>query len=362
MKIIIMLLLVSLSFFAAAQSSSGTFDLSPYDEFNHFKQLPFDSVAVIDNRIDNRVSVLGDGTEPVKISRLDSASLCIQRLITVACKKAVTIHQTLYIDIREMRFSNEFPILLYFYVEAYIPVGSGFHKVASVKQGLRNEGKINEAYFKKEIKKGFAELLKEVAKDELNDTIIYKISDLSRNITSEWESVPILSASTFPKAATYNFWGALRQNKYADANIVMNKQEDGTYSMAAANGKHLHIDVATVYAASYEGELYIRLQGNFFVPVTRTKGLLHFQIPPSIPGMNVLFGIHRQVEDNNDYIASDVPAALAQLTVSLLGNFQLKHYMNVYQRAKETAASVPGSIIDLRDCYIDMDTGDFIYY
>ena len=76
--------------------------------------------------------------------------------------------------------------------------------------------------------------------------------------------------------------------------------------------------------------------------------------------MNVIYAIHaRGGEDPASSLKYDQPlAGIVNTAITELG---LQHHENGYEKAKE-AAFANGSVVEMKDCFMDMDTGDIIYY
>jgi hypothetical protein len=350
------LLIVAIS--SKAQTVTSTVSLTQVKKLRHIDKVPFDSVKIFDNRLDQKLSIGSDGIHGIYIRKLDSpATMTIKKYIEMAIAPLSKEHRKLYINIKQLRFENPDAAALFFSADAYFLYNDGFRKIATIKN----------AYFKDEIRQALNDMIEKVAANNalpgIPDNKIYTLSDINSNITDDWKSLTIMQQANFPAKGIYESIADLNNNTFIPAGLALRTEADSSYTLWFTNEKDQKKwdKFYDIYAICCDGRLYLRIMNNFFLPLSKTGNKLCFHVPLTLPNMSAIFAARDMVMTDNTLDLSNTKNIEA-LFIGALVNLIIDNKSSIrYEKDQQTVAARGKADATMRDCVLDLDNGDIIY-
>lgn len=325
-------------------------------KLRHITEVPFNHVVVFDNRFDTTsLKFEQNGKYPPKILIFNApAAETLAHYLYNGVGRLQRGDQTLYIDLRELRFGNIADEYLFIAADAYLSKkNGGLSRVCSFKKNVvvPNSG-WNSNYDERALADAMSSLVEAVCAGEaLPDTATRSSSDLHTNVTKSWAVYPAVhqqqSADGF-----YMTFDDFAHNRVQPAQInLIPDKEDSLYKLppgvrnrawGVCYKGHPYIGMADPASLNYRKVLFLplHLKGNTFI----------FHIPNSLPDMYAMLSSRQIMEymtrmdniDNEDYTRKPDKEELGD---------------RVTRIQKDGIESR-----DFRDCFLDMDTGDVIYW
>jgi hypothetical protein len=368
MKYLALFFLIVSAAASSGQSIIKIVDLKPVKKLHKTYPTPFNHVVVFDNRYDTvRLAIEGNGIHPAKINELNgSATAVIQTYLESVIAGIATGNLTLYVNIKELRFLNRDPSLLYFNAEAYLPDSAGFRKIAVINR-----------YFPREIApdsrknctmKALNTLIKTVdtnyTRHNFADDKNYSLEEMKTNMESWWPTLPIMTKNNSPVNGIYLTVVDMRYQNVMPEDLSPVMQADSSYTFTLRNekGKKRRANFSRVYAINCNGVTYIRVTDQDFLPLEKINNRLCFHVPATMPNMYTLSSEARPTM--NDLGSSgNRPDSYGALAVE--ASFGLVYTLietTVNHNAKKaTVKKARLADKNMRDCFVDMETGDIIY-
>ena len=364
---------------ASSSIAQKIIPLTVHRKLHHIHVLPFDRVVVLDNRYDTtKIKVIEDGSYPVKVLTLNKpASLAIKNYIESVIKPYHKKEQNLYLNIKQLRFSNpsyysNYSSQLFFSADAYIQTGVHFRKIATIKKDYRPHyhGYMDSIY-RRTITYALNDLIENVNANyykqgkEGIDTETY--DSINTNVMSEWNEYAIIKNDSFSTNGVYETFKDFRDDKIKPVNFSLQMAPDSVFNIRfSENNKRYYSKMSGrchhVFAVFYNGNRYISIFGRFFLPLYKMNNTFYFNVPNALPNMySIISEKLLQFEGyENAAISTDNP--YANLVGGIVGIIQ--EYRDNKRIYKEKQNILGNGLLneDMRICFLDMDTGDIIYY
>jgi hypothetical protein len=394
MKYIITLSVLVMSFsLATAQFRYDSVSLVAQDKPLPIKRVPFDKVVVFDNRFDT-VCLRVDESQRQSI-KMDCFSQPASEEIKNFIENSIVFFPedkgTVYISIKQLRIGNlgYLSHKLFFAADAYLSKNEKLEKIYSVKKEY-SFGHSYKNAITKALNKFIVELCNDYYKPREIDSNAYTVNDVNNNVINDWASYRIIKENQSANGVFKSFDDF--RNNIMDSCVDFSLQisADSTYHIVFS-GKNDYYDANTravknIFAVSFNNELYIPILGQHFMPLYKTNNSFEFYVPASLPDPYTIIYNQRFTNDEVSealdltgiYVnsrsqsshsghghhtgngASDWKAALI-VTGALVGIAATIAIVNAVKR-KHHQQDQRMQIEALRYCFLDMDTGDFIYY
>ena len=370
-----------------AQAKKQVVQLSTKRKLHSISQLPFNEVAVLDNRFDtSKNEIEQDGMYFPGVLRFDiPASGAIKDYIESTIRDIPDRkEQVLYINLKQLRFGVQTwgPAHLDVKVDVYLKVKDGFRKLFSLNTYYKQiSGFIGEQVCASTIEAAFDDLVKRAVKiygeQGIPDTTVYTFDDINKNVVSEWSACPIFHQANLQNGI-YRTFDDFRNNRMDPDSILLKIEADSTYTLylpeadkrqlskrsskkSSMGSTYKYYGYARIWAVSFNGELYIKVKEHYFLPLYKTGSTFYFYVPYSLPNMKVIqYDRFNPTAGSPDLgpSNSNLFATLIVLTGSLVIDGAVQSAAD--KRRKAFVASAKNN--EMRDCFLDMDTGDIIYY
>ncbi len=370
-----------------SQFKHGSITLSYSKKLKHIEKIPFNEIIVLDNRFDT-TNFLIDETH-VKNPEMDCFSKPASEEIRTYIQKITAPFpkesNTVYINIKQLRFGNLIKLsrTLFFSADAFIRQKNGFKKILSIK----NEDPFRRNY-NYTIVIALNNLIQELCSHYYHhhvDTIDYTLGEINKNIMLEWASYPIIKQNNLA-IGTYSTFDNFRNNKIdSSRQFILKTNEDSTYHVSFSDSNKYYKNktniAKSIFAICYNGNLYISIYQDNFIPLQRQNNSFYFSVPTSLPNMYSI--IFRRMFPGDFVDASsfgNVPLdfsgaqfnngaavliglgiiATIGITVAIVNEIKKKNQHD----PKKTIKPIHQKIVDqtMRDCFLDMDSGDIVYH
>ena len=355
---------------AQGQFEADTVHLPASGKLHAVNRFPFDRLEVFDNRFDTtgfRICQPGSGVAKVDVFD-NTASEAIKVFIETAISPIPRQHQVLYISIRQLRFGNieTFRNRLFFAADAYYRYNDAYRKITSV----------NRIYVDKRVKGTGAfvagvltDLIEEIGKDyyeqEGHGFDKFSAGDMNVPVTDTWASYPIITR-TSATDGIYRSFDDLRNNRIIRSDFILQMAADSTYRISFNEPNEFYDkkknSFHNIWAVSYHGVLYLPLMAQYFLPLERRNNRLYFYVPHSLPDMHTIIfhvspaGLSSSgAYDNLSRYSNNSSVAVLGAALGLMVDI-IRNSRNTMNEKNKTVNNE-----DMRNCFLDMDTGDIIY-
>ncbi len=370
---IIIITLLSLIVIKSSAQTITPLTLTYHRKLLHIKELPFNKVIVFDNRFDTaKIKIREYGGYPLYVMNFDTSStISIKKYIETAITNFPKKNQLLYINIKQLRFENVYPRFLFFSADAYFKVNDRFKKIATIKKSyeIHMHGYEDSSY-RRTITRALNELVETVNINYYNQNNDENNADtfdtFNTNVMNEWKNFPIIIQNIYTNGVFETFDDfknnvitplSFSMQMNTDSIFFRNFSENSRYYNKSRNQyKHM-------YAVSYNNSLYIPTIGRYFLALNKINNTFYFNVPYSLPNMYSIVS-ERLLKTPN--VTSNQLTSSANPYIALIGGAvgiakQIKVDKQVRSEKQEiiNKGLVRG---DLRTCFLDMDTGDIIYY
>jgi hypothetical protein len=358
---------ICLLFFAlqlyAQQVSTNILDLNSNKKLHYIHTVPFNKVIVYDNRFDtSKFRIEETGVTPV----IDIFNRPIPEAIELYIESAIASYpkrdQPIYISINQLRFGNMANLSgsLFFSADAYIQSKDSLKKIASQTRIYSFKGS-----YRKTITHAINKLIEEISnnyyqhKTENNNN--YTIQDIRKNVINSWYHYPIASQTPY-KDGIYWSLNDFKNNRTDSSGTTLQLEADSTYKIN--NRYYSNTKINDMFAISYNGNLYKCVLGKYFLPIIRIDSFFYFTVPSTLPNMYTQIAktmLQPVGSYNNEFIYGD--NVYATIAVNILGSI-IQDAINdnkVHNNNKEKIITEDFNN-DMRSCFIDMGSGDIIYY
>jgi hypothetical protein len=328
------------------------------------KEIPFDQVKVFDNRYDTgKFKIEENGVFPPVEDRLDkSTALSIEAYLKEAIASTKRKKGLVYFSIRELEFGNiqELSGNLYIKAEVYANYEGQLRKVLSTSRVYP----FNQSYahtIEKALRTLLAETVEHYQGKHFSDTLSYSVSQINTNVTSDWAAYPIMVQHPAALMGIYWSFEDFRNNHIDTNSFWVEREADSTVRLRYPSSDKLlakkYVNIARVWALSYHDTLYFPLLDKYLLPLQKENNSFHFYLPEPLPDMyTIICGempyVFRAHGPQVTYY-SDRAIALAPVVPEQAGiNTGPKSFAKPHDQRSKLA----------RNCYLNMDTGDIIYY
>ena len=381
MRTLVIILIALITFKSEAQT---IIPLTFHGKIHGIHQVPFNKVVVFDNRMDTtKIKIFENGKYPIKVLNFDKpAPLAIKDYIENSIKGLPQKEKTIYINLQELKFSNVNP-KLFFSAEAYLKKNNRYWKVASVRRGFAysifGNGQRYSAY-KIAIGNCINYLINDISRNyyeqkDGNDSL-YTLTDINNSITNEWISYNVNNQRT-DVDGVYETFDKFKNNIIEPIGLSVNREGDSLYQINFL-GKNTYYsqesgdlnkafavysqetdNLNNVFAVSYHGTLFIAIKGTCLIPLIRKNNTFYFYVPNQLPNMYSIISSKnlRTIGDNGVQAGENGWAGLAIDGIGLM----IKLIVNTSVISKAERIYNNGVGNDMRNCFIDMDSGDIVY-
>jgi hypothetical protein len=337
------------------------------EKLEHVRQIPFDQVVVFDNRYDTtKFRIEETGQFPLVIDQFDQpASKAIGSYIEAELKPFPQKKQTLYISIKELHFGNvsEMAGNLFFAADAFETNDQVLRRVVSFRKvyAFRQSSA-------KTIERAIRNFVEQTAllyqTKHFQDTLSYSLRDINSSVLNRWAVYPIMRQAPAAQNGIYKSFSDFRNNLIDTTRFWPEVESDGTIRLRCpGSDKFLtkkYLSLRHVWALVYKDTMYVPIMGCYLLPLRKQDNSLHFSLPESIPDMYDIICSEMPYTPGNHYnqlaYSSDRYIALTSLitgaTVQDNAGLQRAKMERRFQDQKNQA----------RECYLNMDSGDIIYY
>jgi hypothetical protein len=374
--IIIFFLISGLKLYA--QYDSFIVHLSFEKKLKGVDSFPFDRIVVFDNRFDTtKLCIDPFGGNTLLIEKFDNpASIAIEDYIQSAIKELPKQPGTLYISLKQLRFGNLHNLdnTLFFAADAYYLSNKGYKKVSSVRKMYTPQKKIRTAEL---IRSAMNDLIKQINDDHRfgdKQDLAYQIENVNAPVTADWALYPII-ATSHDTDGVYRSLEEFQNNKITTIDFLLSPAEDSTFRISFKDDNVFYNkkrkSFKNIWAVSYHGDLYLPVLGKYFLPLLKHDNRFYFYVPHALPDMHeIIFGGYNSLSNSSSGFTSGAHDNVLLYS----GNAKLAGFGAILAFVQDLSASkknkVPADKIlnspkrlqEMRYCFIDMDTGDIIFY
>jgi len=364
------------------KSTSATLDFTSKKKLYVIKRLPFNKVVVFDNRFDTTKYKIIKLHNSLTVGTFDKpASKAVENYIDKKINNYPKIPQTLYISIQQFRFTNNKPTKLFFYADAYVAAGTKYTKITSVK--FESPFKISDRKIITNTLDRFIETINKDYAHPQNDTG-YDMQNIKENVTDGWGNYPVESDSHIVNGI-YASFSDFKNNRVIPTDLSLKMTSDSSYTLQLNdssifyNTRKKAIDIDNIWAVSYNGELYIAVMQKYFLPLHKINNRFYIYAPYTLPNMyymaaamkyspvsspvnsHVGYGSGTNFMPSNGKAAIIVLAVFVTVVIVAITILEIeKGEEHKYHPIETAAKSINEN--DLRNAFIDMDSGDIMYY
>jgi hypothetical protein len=390
-EVIIGLFFLLLSITSLSQDRKDIVQLNYVSKLHGIRRVPFNTVTVIDNRFDTtKLLVLADGTLPFhELAFVQPASLAIASYIQRVVDPLLKTDRRLYIDLKQFRFGNiatrigagqannvfhknDPPIkyCLFFSASAYFSTGDHqYKKVFSFKKAtvLQIKG-FRGDFYQRTVIKALSDFVTALCITDIRayswDSAVYDEGRIRTNVIADWASYPI-NQQTPSANCIYPTFDDFLNSRPRVVDLSLRMAADSTYSLNIPTG------VKSPWGAYYEGVFYFGLDAphtastqhdRFFLPLVSRNSTFYFYLPHSLPNMYAMLSIGsmatQDILDNSGSVQTNTYADLGALAIGAI--FGVRENRVIKDKREKIALGGRGG--DLRQCFLDMDSGDVVYY
>lgn len=347
------------------------------------KSIPFKEIQVLDNRVDSPdLYVYEDGGFPIRYVTVGATA--IENYLEEAMKEMVQGDKKMLIALNRLRVANKPEIVrrgtrydnvmhqarsyLVMTADIYsIELGGQYKKLVAVNREYYTFGDLQKA-----VRTALNNLLeaaggvvpanrtKEIRKAGgdfryLPDSTGFLWKDIAVNVREKWGQYPILKASGQPNGRYQNF-DDFRDNKLTPGNdtLTFMEKDSAWHLNSVIRGRRAD---RYPWAISYNGESFVQLYDNVYLKAVQRGNTFRFRVPYSLPDIYSLLSIEE--------ISKAGRGNSAATTGNLIGDvaaFALSSAVDAWNESdKKKRVNANAREHDFRACFIDMDTGDFIY-
>lgn len=347
------------------------------------KNTPFKKVQIVDNRFDSTdLCVYRNGGFPIRYVTVGATA--IENYLEEAMKELVQGDKKMLIALNQLRVANKPSIIrrgkryanimhdarhyLVMAADIYSIEPDGEYKKlvavnreyytfgdlrVTVRKALNNlleaAGGVAPANRTKEIRKAGGDF------HYLPDSIGFLWKDIAVNVREKWGLYPILKISGQPNGRYQNF-DDFRDNKLTPGNdtLTFMEKDSAWHLPAVIRGRRAD---RYPWAISYNGERFIQLYDNVYLKAVQQGNTFWFRIPYSFPDMYSLLcleDISQTGRGNSAVTTGNLIGDMAGTVLS--GAVDASNISDERKKVNKNAGEH-----DFRGCFIDMDTGDFMY-
>ena len=371
MRTLVIILIALITFKSEAQT---IIPLTFHGKIHGIHQVPFNKVVVFDNRMDTtKIKIFENGKYPIKVLNFDKpAPLAIKDYIENSIKGLPQKEQTIYINLQELKFSNANP-KLFFSAEAYLKKNNRYWKVASVRRSFAYStlgNGLRYSAYKIAIGNSINYLVNNIASNyygqkEGNDSL-YTLSDINNSITNEWVSYNVNTQKTNVDGV-YETFDKFRNNIIEPVNLSVSREGDSLFQINFLERNSYFSketgNLENVFAVSFNGKLFIySKKTTALIPLIKKNNTFYFYVPNILPNMYSIISSKnlRTIGGNGDNGIQGNGNAWVELAIDGIG-FIIKTIVNSGVDAKKERIYNNGMGDDMRNCFIDMDSGDIVY-
>lgn len=330
-------------------------------------EVPFNNVVVFDSRFDTtKIQITEDGKYPISIVQFAQPTTeAIKTYIENEIAWLKKINQTLYINIKRMRYTNIYNGSFVFTADAYFRKDNKFIKVVAYKNDdFRTDG------FQKTVSKALCDLIELVNTNyhkQKNGKIQEDIYDsISTNVITDWKDYPIIKKSAPLQNGIYETFDDFFNCKIKPMNFSLQLKADSVYSITfPINNKHYFNEskalFKNIYAFYYDGNFYISVLGRCFLTMYKRNNTFYFNVPVSLPNMYSIISESGMYYDHSFPSSGGSTNPIANLAEVAMGTVQQHNYNKSISEKKQETINQGRISSNFRFCFLDMDTGDIIY-
>jgi hypothetical protein len=328
----------------------------------HPKEIPFDQIQVFDTRYDtSECKIEETGVFPPLKEKLDKTN-AVEIYVKEAMASVKRKKGLVYFSIRELQFGNiqELSGNLYFKVDAFAEYEGRLRKIL----GTAKVYPFNQSYAHT-IEKALRNLLWETTEHYKNknfaDSLSYSLAQVNRSVTQDWAAYPIIVQKPAAPVGIYWSFEDFRSNHIDSTAFWIEREADSTVRLRyPTNDKLLarrYVNMAKVWALTYHDTLYYPILNKYLLPLQKENNSFHFYLPETLPDMYTIIceGMPFVYRSHGPQVAyyTDRAIALAPVIPEQVGiNTGPKGNVKPHDQRSKLA----------RNCYLNMDNGDIIYY
>jgi hypothetical protein len=203
------------------------------------------------------------------------------------------------------------------------------------------------------------------------DSTLYTFGEIDKNIMTDWSICPIFHRTVF-NDGVYRSFDDFRNDRLSSPDSLRILMDlDSTYSLflplsikrhakkSPDSLVYKHYTYPDLWAVSYNNAMYIRVGEGYYLPLNQGGNSFYFHIPYSLPNMDLMkFDLSNTVQppDLNAGGSDNIWAAL--IVVAISESFYGVALHKAKKRREAVAASMKND--EMRDCALNMDTGEII--
>lgn len=344
-------------------------------------KVPFDQIEILDNRNDtSEIFLYEDGTLPVKSLHLTTEA--IKEYFYNGLKNISKEKKTILLNLTQLRVSNKTYILrrgkkrevyphkqrdyIMFSAEVYFKIDSNkYRKIVVIDKEYYTFGSIEKTvpailtdfieatgsmfeYDKKNSRKR-KEFTKDSSFSYSRDTTCLTIDDICHNLNIN-HKYPIIDKKIYQCGVYLSFDDFKNDILYESKNELSFDDKDSVYLASIENASK-----DFPWAISDNGNLYILLFKNIYLPLVKIDNTFSFYVPKTLPNMYTLLSI----EEFDGHTYSSSPSA--DIWTNLIDFGLTLVIESLVKKSKQKQFAEAGIMSDFRKCFIDMYSGDFIF-
>lgn len=349
-----------------------------------FKELqidkaPFDKIEILDNRNDtSEIFLYEDGALPVKFLHLTAET--IKEYFYNALKNVSKEKKTILLNLTQLRLSNKTYILrrgkkreiyphkqrdyVIFSAEVYLKTDSNkYRKIVVINKEYYTYGSIEKTV--PDIINDFIEAAgSKFESDKKNrkkyeqfkadscflysmDTACLTLDDICNNLKKKY---PITEKDVYANGVYLSFDDFKNDFLSENKTQLRFNDKDSVYIASIENGSK-----DFPWAISDNGNLYVLLFKNIYLPLVKIDNTFSFCVPKNLPNMYTLLSI----EEFDEHTYSSSPSA--NIWTNLIDFGLTSIIESSVKKSKQKQFAEAASMSDFRQCFIDMYSGDFIF-
>ncbi|HEV3249711.1 MAG TPA: hypothetical protein VGZ71_02085, partial [Puia sp.] len=195
-----------------------------------------------------------------------------------------------------------------------------------------------------------------IAFDFSKDTSSYTMEMICIPAIERWNQMRMMS-STLSKDGVYDNFEDFKADKIAPViNIgLIYNGNDSLYRMNPGDSA-IYIKSGMCWAVCVSGQLFIHLGGNIFQKLTKMNNTFGFNLPYSLPDIYTILSLNDKYRFRSGGFASTGNIFFDLAALSLKSALDAGTRESALKKIKRQSVKH-----NFRTCFIDMDSGDFVY-
>ena len=354
---------------------------------------PFDNIEVIDNRFDTtNILTVENGIYPLhKINIEQPAAYTIKHYILTAIAKLPKGNKTLLMSLKQLRVTNKSYVYrrrgketcllfggLMFEADLFYKTGrSKYKKILTIHKKYYSENILQQgiATILNEALEAASNLngnslsaitthprkLKYLSKDTRSfvytkDTAVVALEQINTNQQQKWADY-LINSNPILSNGWYQNFDDFRDNKLTPGFIQMKwDDKDSIFVIDSKTRAAAKLQNGLPWAVCDSGNIYMALGPRAYLKLGRLNNTFYFYVPYTLPDMYAMLSMEKT---GDDFVSAPSTGNILADLVGIVVTASIDYGI---ETAKNKKIRKNGLKSNYRNCYIDMDTGDIIYY